>query len=355
MNFMTVIKLKQLTSLAIGTGVALFTIGAIEIPKASAALLTSYQFNGKGNWSLDGVGSNNTPVGNIDAFVPVGSTIQKAFLYSTGFTGAIPTVNFDGTTYTGTSWTDLGLTSGGLKAFRTDVTTQVATKVGSGSASNFIFSILSESPNSQIDGEALAIVYSNPNEVERTIAFLDGFSNPSGDTTSVNLSDPLTSTQLSDPSFEALLSLGIGFGFQPAGQYSTVNVNGSRLTSSAGGQDDGIDANGGLITIGGIGDSIANPANPFELDTSVRTDDELYSLKSFLAAGNTQIKIDTRNPSGDDNIFFAGVNITARAGVNVPPPPSPTAVPEPFSIIGTLVGATTAFRMRKRLKATNKL
>jgi hypothetical protein len=40
---------------------------------------------------------------------------------------------------------------------------------------------------------------------------------------------------------------------------------------------------------------------------------------------------------------------------SVTPGPQPTAVPEPFSIVGTLVGATTAFRMRKRLKATNKL
>ena len=32
-----------------------------------------------------------------------------------------------------------------------------------------------------------------------------------------------------------------------------------------------------------------------------------------------------------------------------------TAVPEPFTIVGTLIGGATALRMRKRLKATNKL
>jgi Domain of unknown function (DUF4082) len=32
-----------------------------------------------------------------------------------------------------------------------------------------------------------------------------------------------------------------------------------------------------------------------------------------------------------------------------------TSVPEPFTIIGTLVGGTAAFRMRKKFKATNKL
>jgi hypothetical protein len=34
---------------------------------------------------------------------------------------------------------------------------------------------------------------------------------------------------------------------------------------------------------------------------------------------------------------------------------NPTSVPEPFTIVGTLVGAGTALRMRKRLKVTNKL
>ncbi len=33
----------------------------------------------------------------------------------------------------------------------------------------------------------------------------------------------------------------------------------------------------------------------------------------------------------------------------------PTAVPEPFTIVGTLIGSAAAFRMRKRLKVTNKL
>ncbi len=36
-------------------------------------------------------------------------------------------------------------------------------------------------------------------------------------------------------------------------------------------------------------------------------------------------------------------------------PTGSTAVPEPFTIVGTLIGATAAYRTRKRLKATNKL
>jgi hypothetical protein len=48
----------------------------------------------------------------------------------------------------------------------------------------------------------------------------------------------------------------------------------------------------------------------------------------------------------DDVTFGSGVAGTPVGG---------TAVPEPLTIVGTLIGAGTAFRMRKRLKATNKL
>jgi hypothetical protein len=298
---------------------------------ANATLATSYQFVGNGNWSIDGVGSNNTPVGTISAIVPLGSTVEKAFLYSsTFFNTAAPTVDFDGTVYSGASWTSLGtFTAANLTAFRTDVTTQVAAKIGGGSASPFGFSVNSEIPNSSIDGEVLAIVYSNPNELQRTIAFLDGGTDPNGDSFSFLFASPLTSAQLSDPAFDAQMSLGIGFSFRPSDQFSQVDVNGSRLTSDAGGQDDGVGVNGGLITVGGIGDDPANPADPFATNPNdPLADDELYTLTSFLSPGDTSIFIQTLNPSNDDNIFFAGFNITAVGSV-VPGPPDPNPIPLP--------------------------
>lgn len=44
-------------------------------------------------------------------------------------------------------------------------------------------------------------------------------------------------------------------------------------------------------------------------------------------------------------------NITLGSAI----PGGSTQVPEPFTIVGTLIGATVAFRTRQRLKATNKL
>ena len=52
---------------------------------AIAAIQASYQFNGQGNWSLDAVGSNSNPVGTVQAVIPLGSTIEKAFLYSSKY------------------------------------------------------------------------------------------------------------------------------------------------------------------------------------------------------------------------------------------------------------------------------
>jgi len=347
------------SSLILGSGKWVLTLALLTGAQlAQASLAVDYQFNGNGNWSLSALGSNNSPTGNLQALVPTGSTVEKAFLYSTLIpSSSFTSVTFDGTLLSSGSFTSLGTNPYGLQAYYKDVTSQVAAKVGSGGASPFSFSV-TEGPTSAIDGEALAIVYRNPSEKKRTIAFLGGSTNAAGDSFKVNLAVPLT-----DPTtagFEALFSLGIGYSYQTGGsqQYSNVSVDGRKLTSSAGGEDDGGPYNGGLVTIGGIGDDPANPTNPNATPTNPRSDDELYNLAlgngsnpaPFLTTGSTSFTVTTQNPSGDDNIFFAGINITADAGVNQPPPePFPTgAVPEPstYGLIGAVALAGLALRRR---------
>lgn len=50
-------------------------------PAGLAALDVSYQFQGRGNWSIDGVGSVSNPTGTVSAIVPVGSTVEIAYLW----------------------------------------------------------------------------------------------------------------------------------------------------------------------------------------------------------------------------------------------------------------------------------
>lgn len=322
---------------------------------AGATLLNSYQFNGTGNWSLDACGSNSgDPLCTIEAEVPTGSTVEKAFLYSSmNRTGDTPMVDFDGTTYSGGDWTSLG-SNNFLEAYRTDVTSQVSSTVGSGAGTPFSFNINSEDPNFSIDGEALAIVYSNPGESERTIGFLDGATDSDGDSFAINLDDPLDT---SVSGFEAVLSLGIGYGFQSSSQASNVDVNGRRLTSCAGGQDDGGNTNGSLITIGGLGDSTDNPDPDCTALDGPRVDDELYDLSlgnavnssPFITDGISTINVDTENPSQDDNIFFSGINITASATIE----DEETTVPEPATLMifgAGLAGIGWSMR-RQRSKA----
>jgi hypothetical protein len=329
-------------------------------PLANASLALNYQFNGRGNWSIDGVGSNNTPVGTLQAYVPVGSTIEKAFLYTTMIPStSLTSVGFDGTLLNAASFADLGSNPYGLRSYRADVTSLVSSKVGGGSATRFDFALDSETPNSGVDGNSLVIVYSNPAETERTIALLDGFSVASGDSFSVNLGSPLADP--STPGFEALFSLGIGYSYQVGdSQFSYVDVDGRRLTSWAGGEDDGGSFNGGLVTVGGLDDDPSNPANPNSSPVgNFRYDDELYNLAlgntlnsaPFLTAGMTSFVVNTQNPSGNDNIFFAGLNLTARAGVNQPPPiDSPVPEPSTYGLIGAaaLLGLIARKRFKKK-------
>jgi Nidogen-like len=70
---------------------------------------------------------------------------------------------------------------------------------------------------------------------------------------------------------------------------------------------------------------------------------------AFLDGGSNSLVANSLNSNISGQDLFS-----ARNGQVVIASPT-TAVPEPFTIVGTLMGAATAFRMRKRLKVTNEL
>jgi len=274
---------------------------------------------------------------------PSGATVRRAFVAaaSTGFSGrqlANGDVKLDGTGFAWAISTPSSISSWNHWA---EVTTLVKPKIDAAAAGIVSFSV-SEVNTGGIDGEILAVIFDDPAQTtSNTAILLFGAQNIAGDTFNIALGSPLNK---SDPNLSVDLSLGISFGFQEGanpGQRSIVNVNGNRLTSLAGGQDDGQAANGALITVGGIGDTNANPP-PNDTSSGPREDDELYNLLPFVANGATNMTVFSQNPSNDDNIFFAALNLRSAAaivgeGIVLGPSPAPDSeVGTSFTVTATV-------------------
>ncbi|MEJ8572449.1 hypothetical protein [Microbaculum marinum] len=175
--------------------------------------------------------------------------------------------------------------------------------------------------NNTIDGEILVVVFANDRLPEKqTVALMFGGQQLAGDRFEITLKSPIDKT---DKDSVAHMGLGISFSCQyppscasSGQQYTIVDVNSQRLTTAAGGEDDGASANGALITVGGIGDNFKNPADPFATPTDPRDDDEMYNLKPFLGRKTKTIYVDTVNPSDDDNMFFAWFELSSKGDIN---------------------------------------
>lgn len=326
-----------------------------------ADLNTAYAITGPVGLSVDGVGSNAAAVGNVQANIPVGATILKAYLYSAGlpspFLAQAPTTlaayNASGITLAGTTVNNFDTLVGAISdradigrwfTARADVTSLITSLTAGAAVNSFSWAVTEGLLNNFIDGEVLAIAYSLPGLANATVAFLDGGQRTGGETTTINFTNPL-----GDPTVAGYAAaFGIASSFSCCDQASTIRVNGALLTSQAGNRNDGASAtDGSLITVGGIGDDPGNNT------ASYADDDELYDLRPFLSLGDTSISIRTSNATNDDNIFFAHLFFTeAIKNINDNPigPPASGAVPEPTApaLVLTALAAMAITRSRKR-------
>ncbi len=337
---------KNKTAIFAGRFVALFIFSALFLapPAAFAGLTEFFSATGKLFLSADGAGSNSAShIAQVEK-PNASATVRKAFVMAASFCGAnsIPNnaVAINGTPI---SW-DESVVNAFFFSVRADVTSIVKPVVDSSAPGriNFTFAEVAAN-NGCIDGEALVVVFDDPTQTrDTTIILLFGGQALSGDNFAITLGEPI------DPNSAGALAnmgLGISFGFQPSGQFSRVDVNAQRLTTSAGGQDDGGPFNGGLITVGGLDDSNANPPNPFATDSNCgsapRCDDELYSLLPFITANDTSISVFTQNPSNDDNIFFAYFHLSGAAIVGEGIVLSPTSASNPVGTQHTVTAKVT--------------
>lgn len=307
--------------------------------------------------SIDGFGSV-TNSGVIQANIPAGSTIQRAYLYATSVWDLqVYGVTFNGNPLSLSSATTLSPNNNPATTVRWDVTNIIASSLTGGLQS---FSIVENGPPSinTNDGAVLVVAYSNPSTQGFTSVILDGELATGGDEVQFNFA-PYTQGDF-------LVSLASSFSNQPvfgnAPQFTLIDVttnstNNRRLTTSAGGADDRTtgegSTNGNLITVGGIGD---NPANvdpnllpdPFGVGNP---DDEYYNLAlgnsanptPFISPGDTFVRLTTRNPSNDDNVF--GIFITSAFNISSPP------IPEPSMTLGIFgIGAIGALLSRRDKK-----
>ncbi|WP_420456079.1 Ig-like domain-containing protein [Rubrivirga sp.] len=275
--------------------------------------------------SIDGCGTT-APTCITDVEKPAGATVRRAYLAaSTSFSATIPDggITINGAPVT---WddTDSGL-GGFFNTYGSDVTAIVQPIVDAAPAGTVALTI-GESNTSRIDGSSLVVVFDDPSVTTgSTVVIAFGAQDTGGDTFNITLGGPFD-----DATQDITMSLAIGFSFQDAAdQFSIIDVNGERLTSSAGGDDDAVNvnpANGALYTVGGLGDDPANPADPDGgPEGDPRTDDELYTLDPFIDEGDTQIVVFSSNPSDDDIIHLAtfiieGASAIIGEGILLTPP-----------------------------------
>lgn len=272
-------------------------------------LVQIYSSTGLYTLSADGIGSIASSM-NIRVNKPTASaTVQKAILMTA------VTMNTVGTgciTLAGSSVTWNGTVAANFfNNYWSDVTSIVAPVIDAQSAGISTLAI-TECNTSYTDGHALLVVFNDATATEKTVIVMWGGQNTAGDNFSVTLAQPI------DPSATGALmdmGLGIGFSYQLNGsqQYSRVDINSQRLTSAAGGEDDGASADGALITVGGIGDVNSNPADPNAAPTNPLSDDELYNVLPFITNTTTSLTISTLNPSNDDNVFLAYFALSGAA------------------------------------------
>ena len=204
---------------------------------AASGLEVFYRKFGKFRLSVDAAGSNDASHVVSVKKPAKDAVVEKAFLMAaSNFQVAIANgnVTLDGkkVTWIDSVFNDTSGQPGFFNSVLADVTNIVKAKVDPAGAGTIDFTLAEPGNNTAIDGEVLAVVFRTPSDTEkRTIVLMFGGQQLAGDRFELTLAEPI------DPKVRgafANMGLGISFSAQPTGQFSTIDVNGQRLSTSAG-------------------------------------------------------------------------------------------------------------------------
>jgi hypothetical protein len=258
-------------------------------------------------FSVDAVGSDLS-FGTVEVSKPAGGIVKKAYLVVAA-TGGYARPFEDGDVRIeghGVIWENTIRNNVGSWNALADVTAYVESTINAAPPGPVLIDF-AETHSDLIDGGVLAVVFDTPAAApENYVALYFGAQAQRADSFTVDFPTPVPA-DFSGGRYE--MGVGISYSLQSrdsSDQYTIIDVNGRRLTTSAGGPDDGSPSPGALVTVGGFDDSPANPADPYAKPVNMASDDELYDLRPFLTAGDSRAVIKTSSPN-EENLFFASV------------------------------------------------
>lgn len=315
----------------------------------NAGLQTVVSASGKLTVSTDGCGDRTTGICNLSVEKPAGAVVSGAYLVLASgfnFTGVPTRTTLEGTTVTFThkAYEDRNPTFDFTNhlADVTDIVKPVIDAAPTGVSQVSIDYHLDFGSGSNFSGAALTVIFDDPNASNGTVIMNFGAMVSSGDCSTFNFPAIVASNVGA-----STLSVGIGWSSGGGDQISTISAaaNGRSsvvIANRAGGIEDGNN-----ITVGGVGDTSANPTLG-----NFASDDEFYRVDQLLSDGDTSLEICSVNGSADDNLFqsvlylsgviVAGSTPVGSATTPVTTPAQPAQPAQPATPAQTTTTTTVA-------------
>lgn len=262
---------------------------------AFAAMDFVYTAEGAYTLSADAGGNATLPAYGVQVNKPANATVHKVFAitmstpsgtppsanaltFTNGLTAITPTLNEVRTSSSGSPMT----------ARFDDVTAELETLLNGLPDGESTLTVTENALPGDLDGSALLVIWNDPSASNTLVSIRLGAERTDQVITHTVTTNPIAV----HPGLDVQLGAGVSFSTGVSGQQSNLAFNGTQLTTILGGNDDGAPANGALITLGGLG------------DTLLRTDnDELFGVTDLVTNGDTALTTTVTSSSTNDYLY----------------------------------------------------